>query len=371
MTSLNDLRTPAFIVDLPRLKANAARMQERARRMGARLRPHVKTHKTVEAARIQTEGGFSGITVSTLAEAEFFKKAGFDDITYAFPISASKLEAAAEIQEGIALNLIVEHPVQIRALEHFAQERSLRFSVFLEVDIGDGRSGVPWHLPRAAQLAKQLHDSPSVDFQGLMTHAGQSYEAPNPPKIIKIARKEQESLAKLLERLDQEGLACPTVSVGSTPTCMLYDESLQAANEIRPGNYIFFDKTQADLQSCSLEDCAASVLTTIVSHYPQRNEMLVDAGALAMSKDRGLIRDPQQDIVYGVGVDHPHLRLESLSQEHGIIGSKNNIDYAQFPIGTRLRLLPNHSCLTAACFPEYHVFDESGFRETWKPVRGW
>ncbi|HSR70023.1 MAG TPA: alanine racemase [Acidobacteriota bacterium] len=371
MTSLKDLRTPALIVDLERVEANAARMQENARRMGARLRPHVKTHKTLEAARIQTRDGFQGITVSTLAEAEFFKAGGFDDITYAFPITAAKLPAVAEIQDGIDFHIVVDHPAQIRAVEHYAERHRMRFSVLLEIDCGYGRSGVPWHTSRPLRLARRLDDSRHTAFQGLITHAGQSYAAPNPPKITKIARKEQENLGKLLQRLQEVDIDCPTVSVGSTPTCSLFVEELEAANEIRPGNYIFYDRTQADLQSCRPEDCAVSVLSTVVSHYPGRNEMLIDAGALALSKDRGLVRDARQEIVYGVGLDHPHLRVESISQEHGIVGSKNNIDFHQFPIGTRLRIIPNHSCLTAAGFPEYHVFDTQGFKEVWKPVRGW
>ena len=371
MGNIQDLRTPAFLIDLAVLQRNAQRMSELAQRCDVRLRPHTKTHKTLQIANTQTEGGFRGLTVSTLVEAEYYKQKGFSDITYAFPIHPAKLGEVERISEGIQLHILVDHQEQIQAVQEYASRHRSHFSVMLKIDCGYHRAGVDWSSARAVQMALKLERGRDVHFEGILTHAGHSYDAPNLPKISKIARQERDTMLRFAEKLESEGIYCQTISIGSTPTIM-QAESLEGISEIRPGNYIFFDKFQADVGTCQLEDCAATVLAGVVSHYPGRNQMLIDAGAVALSKDPGATHKfPGREVVYGAVLGHPQLKITSLSQEHGLVTADSSIPFQRHPIGSQLRIVPNHSCLTAACFPEYQVVEGDRVKESWRPLRGW
>jgi D-serine deaminase-like pyridoxal phosphate-dependent protein len=176
-------------------------------------------------------------------------------------------------------------------------------------------------------------------------------------------------MVKFAQRLQHDGIDCGTVSVGSTPTAV-HAPGWQSISEIRPGNYAFFDKFQADIGSCSLGEVAATVLTTVVAHYPQHNQMLIDAGALALSKDPGAAH-LVEEIVYGTVVGNPHLKIFNISQEHGLITSQAPIDFNNFPVGGLLQIIPNHSCLTAALFDRYHVVEGNQVVDQWRPMRGW
>jgi D-serine deaminase-like pyridoxal phosphate-dependent protein len=367
---IKELKTPAFLVDLPKLKSNIRSMKARARKQDVMLRPHVKTHKTAEIARMQVPDDAAGITVSTLAEARFYHNAGFDDITYAFPITPNKMAAAAELSSRIkSFHLLLDQPATAAALETCGRDNNVNFSVFLKVDCGYHRAGVDPSAPESVKLAGKLLASRHIQFTGILTHAGHSYHCRNREEIVGIARQERDIMVEFAERLKQHGIACDTVSVGSTPTAV-HSPGWQGVTEIRPGNYAFFDKFQADVGSCTLEDAAATVLTTVVAHYPQHNQMLIDAGALALSKDPGAVHLDNK-IVYGAVAENPQLKLFSISQEHGLITSETPIVFDDFPLGSLLQIIPNHSCLTAALFPEYHVVDGNQVVDKWKPMRGW
>ena len=367
---IDELKTPAFLVDLPKLKSNIRAMQERARTHGVRLRPHVKTHKTAEIARLQTPEEASGITVSTLAEARFFQKAGFDDITYAFPITPNKLDEAAELTGRLKrFHILLDQFETATAVVAYGRDNHVCFSVFLKIDCGYHRAGVDPSAPEGVQLAGQMQASKHIQFQGILTHAGHSYHCRNREEIIGVAQQERDVMAKFADRLNRNGIGCETVSVGSTPTAV-HAPGWQGISEIRPGNYAFFDKFQADIGSCSLEQAAATVLTTVVAHYPQHNQMLIDAGALALSKDPGAVH-LDEEIVYGAVPGHPLLKIFSISQEHGLVTSPAPIAFNNFPVGSLLRIIPNHSCLSAALFPTYHVVEGNRVIDEWKPIRGW
>ena len=367
---IEELKTPAFLVDLPKLKSNIRNMQERVRRHGVRLRPHVKTHKTAEIARLQIPDEACGITVSTLAEARFFQKAGFNDITYAFPISPNKLAEAAEITGRMKhFHILLDQLATATAVEAYGRDNNVCFSVFLKVDCGYHRAGVDPCAPESVHLADQMQASKHIRFRGILTHAGHSYHCRNPQETIAIARQERDVMVEFADRLKQHGAACETISVGSTPTAM-HAPGWQGVSEIRPGNYAFFDKFQADIGSCSLGQAAATVLTTVVAHYPQHNQMLIDAGALALSKDPGAVH-LDEEIVYGAVPGNPLLKIFSISQEHGLITSQTPIAFNNFPVGSLLQIIPNHSCLTAALFPKYHVVEGNRVVDEWLPTRGW
>jgi D-serine deaminase-like pyridoxal phosphate-dependent protein len=369
------LPTPCAVVDLDTVERNTRRMAERMARLGVRLRPHVKTHKCVEAARLQTRGHFGGITVSTLAEARHFASAGFRDITWAFPLPLPRIREAAELALSIdRLNLTIDNSAALHALETFPAASAFRFSVFLEVDCGDHRSGVDPGDPEAIALARRMAASEAIDFRGILTHAGHSYAARGVEEIREVAREERDAAAAFASRLRAAGVNVHDVSVGSTPTMSLA-ENLDGVTEARPGNYVFYDAFQASIGSCSLDDAAFSVLTTVVGHYPSRNRMIVDAGALALSKDAGP-RHVAEGCGFGeffdlAGRRLPELRLVKLSQEHGQIEGGEPLRYERYPLGSRLRIVPNHSCLAAALYDRYHVVQEGRVAAEWRPVRGW
>lgn len=333
------------------------------------FRPHVKTHKTVEIGRMQHDGEAGPITVSTLAEAEAFASEGFRNITYAVPIAPDKLARAAALASRIdRLNILLDSEAAYRAVVEYGRSHAFTFDVFLKVDCGYHRSGVDPTSPDSVRLAIALGRSEWIRFQGLLTHAGHSYHATSREEIRRVAAEEAACITRFRALLAAEGLGDIRRSVGSTPTAAVVDR-FSECDEVRPGNYVFFDAFQSTIGSCSLEDVAVSVLTTVVGSYPERDSIVVDAGALALSKDTGPDH-VEPEFGYGIVCDSElrrlPMRIVALSQEHGRIASKTHV-----PVGTKLRIIPNHSCLTAAMFPEYQIVDRGKIVDRWKPVRGW
>jgi D-serine deaminase-like pyridoxal phosphate-dependent protein len=371
----DQLSTPCALVDLDRLERNAAAMSQQARRLGVRLRPHVKTHKCVEAARLQTAGEHGGITVSTLAEARAFADAGFADITWAVPVALDRLGECAElVRRTYRFRLLVDHLHTVAELEAFAATEGLRFEVLLEADCGHHRSGVDPGDPAAVRLASAIQASPHMALAGILTHAGQSYRCGSRVEAAEVARHERNVMVTFAGRLRAAGIPVGEVSVGSTPT-VTAAENLSGVTEVRPGNYLFFDALQAAIGSCHVDEVAFSVLATVIGVYPERRELVVNAGALALSKDPGSIHvDPSCG--FGVVVDAtdqrpiPGQRVVSISQEHGVLRSDRPLDPSWQP-GGRLRILPNHACLAAACFDRFHVVRGIEIVDEWRPVRGW
>ncbi|HEX7832218.1 MAG TPA: alanine racemase, partial [Thermoanaerobaculia bacterium] len=280
-----NVTTPAFLVDRPIVARNCARMRTKARESGVAFRPHVKTHKSVEIGRMQHDGATSAITVSTLAEAEAFARDGFRDITYAMPIAPAKLERAAALAARIdRLNVLIDSEVAYRAIEEYAASHGVTFDVFLKVDCGYHRAGVDPDSPDSVRLALQLGRSEAIRFQGLLTHAGHSYNVRDREEVRRVAAEESGCLSRFRALLATEGLGEIRRSIGSTPTLSVV-ESFSECDEVRPGNYVFYDAFQATIGSCTLDDVAVSVLTTVVGSYPERGSIIVDAGALALSMD--------------------------------------------------------------------------------------
>ena len=365
----DQLTTPAFLADRSIVQRNCQRMRAKALASGVAFRPHVKTHKTTAVGRMQHGGAIGPITVSTLAEAEYFADDGFRDITYAVPIAPAKLERAAALASRIdRLNVLIDSELALRALEEYASSHDVLFDAFLKVDCGYHRAGVDPDSPDSVRLATAMARSERIRMQGLLTHAGHSYDAPDVADIRRIAAEESGSLTRFRALLATEGLGDTLRSIGSTPTASVV-ERFSECDEVRPGNYVFYDAFQATIGSCSLDDCAVSVLTTVVGSYPERGSLIVDAGALALSKDLGPSHiDPR--FGYGVVCDldlRPlPMKVIALSQEHGKLAAQTHV-----PVGTRLRIVPNHSCLTAAMFDRHHVIDRGTIVDEWKPVRGW
>ncbi|MFN2442330.1 MAG: alanine racemase [Thermoanaerobaculia bacterium] len=368
---LSEAATPSFLVNRERVERNCARMLEKARRSSVRLRPHVKTHKTLEGARLQLGTATGPITVSTLAEAEFYAAAGFDDITWALPLDPAKLERIDALARRCRLRLLIDHPDTVKAVEEYARARGGRYEVWLKVDSGARRSGVDPDSANAVELARHIASSDHVELLGLLTHAGHSYQAESREEILRIAAEEAAVLSRLRDRLESPRLER---SIGATPTASVV-ERFPECEEVRPGNYIFFDAFQSRLGSCSIDEVAVSVLVAVIGLYPDQNKVIVDGGALALSKDAGP-RHLDPEFGFGIVCDTSlrplPMRLVSMSQEHGQIFAAEPGAFAGIGIGTKLRIIPNHSCLTAAMFDSYLVHDGEGrLLEEWRPVRGW
>lgn len=344
-------------------------MRTKALASGVAFRPHVKTHKTLEIGRMQHGGAAGPVTVSTMAEAEFFAGGGFRDITYAVPIAPAKLERAAALARRVdRLNLVVDSEVALRAVESFHAAHGVVFDVFLKVDCGYHRAGVDPSDPDSARLAIALGRSEAVHFQGLLTHAGHSYHARDVEEVRRIAAEEMESLTRFRALIAGEGFGDVVRSIGSTPTTSVVD-SFGDADEVRPGNYVFFDAFQETLGSCRREEVAVSVLATVVGSYPSRGEAIIDAAALALSKDSGpdhIVPEFGYGVVCDLALRPLPARLVALSQEHGKLSMASPP-----PVGTKLRIIPNHSCLTAAMFDRYAIVAGDRVVDEWRPVRGW
>ena len=274
--------TPALLLDLDVLESNLARMARRSRELGVALRPHVKTHKCVQIAERQRAFGAHGFTVSTLEEARVFAQHGFHDLTWAFPAVLARLEELAGLPRGVRLGLTVDSGEAIEAIESL--ERS--YSVWLKVDCGYGRAGVEPQSEAGVELAAALAGSPRLEFAGILSHSGHAYRAASTSEIAAIAGQERELMVDFAARLRAAGIACPAVSVGSTPS-MARVRHLTDVTEVRPGNYALHDYTQLRLGSCDVVDCALTVLASVVSSRPAAGRCVTDAGALALSKDAG------------------------------------------------------------------------------------
>ena len=375
---LPDIATPAAVVDEARLTRNLERMQSRMNALRVQFRPHVKTAKCVEIARRQRALGAYAITVSTLKEAHEFFAAGFQDVLYAVAIAPAKLPAVEELrQRGCALKILVDSVDAARAVASLARASASGFEALIEIDTDGHRSGVKPDEPRLIDIGRALTDG-GCRLGGVMTHAGASYDCSTPATLRAIARQEHDGCVRAAERLRAAGLPCPIVSVGSTPTALSV-EDLTGVTEVRAGVYVFFDLFMAGVGVCTLDDIALSVLTTVIGHQSDKGWTIVDAGWMAMSRDRGT-QSQSIDQGYGVvcsadGTPIDDYVMTGANQEHGIIARRGGgpdaaIDQ-RFPIGTLLRVLPNHACATGAQFPDYHVVQADGSVRIWPRFSGW
>jgi len=329
----------------------------------------VKTHKSLEIARLQVDSSDPCVTVSTLAEAQFFSDGGFDDICWALPLAPCHLDSALDLaRECSGFSVLVDHPTAVDRIQQRAAARAQQIRVWLKVDCGYHRSGVDPMSPDTHAIAASIDRSPWTELQGLLAHGGHSYGARTPAEIQSVAQEERDSTVMLSQRLRQAGIHVPAVSIGSTPTLRGCSQ-LSGVDEIRPGNYIFFDRSQVAIGSCTSDEIAATVLGTVISRFPARRTAIVDVGGLALSKDSGESCLDYGKILDIEGRELEGLRLVSLSQEHGKILAEPGYDLPK--IHEKLRIHPNHSCLSAANFPEYHAHRGQDVIDIWRPIRGW
>ncbi len=356
LSRLNELTTPALLIDNVRFERNVDRLNRQLARLDVPLRPHLKTVKNVELAQRMLDGHLGGATVSTLAEADWFFSAGIDDLLYAVGIAPGKLDAVARrIRDGMRLMLVLDHPDAARAVAESASRHGIDFQVLLEVDADGHRAGFRPDDPSLVNAARILHEGGATPA-GVMVHAGGSYGCRDRDCLVRMAGEERDAAVAAVEALRAAGFDAPVVSVGSTPTA-IFAEDLTGVTEVRAGVYAFMDLVMAGLGVCELDEIAISVLTEVIGHRAREGEVIVDAGWMSLSRDRGTAG---QDVDQGYGVVcdaagrvlSPDVIVQSTNQEHGILARRDGepLDPGEFPIGRRLKVLPNHACATAGQF---------------------
>ena len=375
--SIATIRTPCLLLDEGKMQRNIDRMAERARSLGVGLRPHLKTCKSIEIADRMVPRLKGPATVSTLAEAEEFAASGFNDLLYAVGIAPQKLDRVTAIRaSGCDLAIILDSLEQAEAVAAASRASDDPIPVLIEIDSDGHRAGVRPDDAQLVGIGKEL-DQGGAELHGVMTHAGGSYDAAGADRHAEWAERERDAAVAAAERLRKAGLPCPVVSVGSTPTAM-GARDLTGVTELRAGVYVFQDLVMAGIGVCTLDEIAISVLATVVGARPDRGQVFVDAGWMALSRDRGT-RNQDVDQGYGLvcredGRPFDDLIIAGANQEHGVIEVRPASDalMPDLPIGTRIRILPNHACATAAQHAEYRVLDGgTSVVETWPRFGGW
>lgn len=372
------LRTPCLLVDEARMKRNIDRLSRHATSLGVTLRPHLKSTKSVEAARYVLANGNGPATVSTLVEAEVFARAGITDILYAVGISPDKLARVVALHHmGCRLTVLLDCAAQAEAVAAASQASEIALPAMIEIDSDGHRSGLTADDPALIEVGQILHKG-GAELCGVLCHAGGSYGSVGRTEHAKCAEEERLAVVNAATKLRNAGLPCPVVSVGSTPTAHAALD-LAGVTELRAGVYVFFDLVMAGIEVCDVDDIALSVLTTVIGHQTSRGWTICDAGWMAMSRDRGTANQ-RVDQGYGIVCDEagkviPGLIMIQANQEHGVIACRPDFDgvIPDFPVGTRLRILPNHACATAAQHQRYQVIPETAGADltTWARFGGW
>lgn len=377
MTLLTDLETPCLLLDRSRLERNTSAMTARCRALGVTLRPHVKTPKSLDIARIALGSAAGPITVSTLREAEYFAAHGFGDILYAVGIVPAKLPRLATIQRktGATIRVVLDSVMVAQSIATFAHGTEQRIEALIEIDCGEHRCGVASNDAALLAIADVLQGAPGVRLTGVMTHAGHCYGTNDIAAVRALAGIERDTAVAAAQRLRQRGHACPVVSVGSTPT-ILHAEHLTGVTEARCGVYALWDLAQVSRGVCGLDDIAATVLATVIGHNRNGRCLTIDAGALALSKDTGANKF-MPAAGYGLVGDAVTakplgpLSVTQVHQEHGTIDVPDAAWFERLPIGAQVRVMPNHTCMTCAAYDAYHVIEEGRVIDTWRRINGW
>ncbi len=381
--TLADPGTPFAALDHVRLLRNIERLATRVQSLGVVLRPHVKTAKCLEVAGLLFDGRPGPITVSTLAEAEAFADAGYRDIVYAVGIAPDKLaRVAALIARGVDITVLIDSITQAAAVAQLSRETGLRLPALIEIDCDGHRGGIRADDPVLVEVGSTVNDP--GELRGVLTHAGESYFADTPEALALAAENERAVATRAADVLRDAGLPCPVVSVGSTPTAHAAAD-LRGVTEVRAGNYVFFDLVMLGIGVCGIDDLALSVVVTVIGHRVDKGWIITDGGWMAMSRDRGTARQ-RVDQGYGVvttldGIPYPDLVMSDASQEHGVLTVRagSSAPLPDLPIGTRVRILPNHACATAAQHDGYRVINVTGsppgtapvINAVWPRVNGW
>ena len=368
-----ELPTPCLVLDRRILLRNLDMMARAVARHGVALRPHMKTAKSIEVARLagaaSGRDGVGPITVSTLAEAEYFAAHGVTDVLYAVGITPQKLEEIAKLKAvGTEVTVLTDDPEMASVIAaHPAAPKAV-----IEIDCGEGRGGVLADDPLLPEIGRRL----GAALAGVMTHAGHSYAGRTLAQMREIAERERLAVVGAAERLRAGGYAVPIVSMGSSPTA-LHAQSLVGLTEVRAGVYMFGDLFQSGIGTHRLDDIAVTVLASVIGRRPAQHRLLLDAGGLALSKDRSTADGPK-DYGFGLMLDEAGKRSYGESivrrayQEHGVVECDASLPLPELPIGAKVRVAPNHTCMTVAAHDRYYVVEGGDeVSAIWTRVNGW
>lgn len=344
-------------------------MIERCKRFGIQLRTNMKTHRTREAGHYMTDGSKMCISVSTLSEAEFYAAAGYDDITYAYPLSPDKIPQATQLLQRLEkFHVVIDNHVVLDALVSNRPTQGKKWSIFLKVNCGYNRAGVPYDDPQAVKLAMEIASKECVDFKGLYVHEGNAYNCKGENSIKETTSETWKKLIIFFNKLKEAGINCPIVAIGSTPSCSKPPDDVCGITEFHPGNYVFYDYQQFLIGSCDLSDIAVRVLTRVIGSYPERGQLLIDCGWTGLSLDS--FGKLTTGFCFFEG--HPNLKLLKMTQEVGIVEAvEGTLDLSLYPIGSFLKMIPYHACATAYMHPVYYVVEGDSVLDKWIPNRGW
>jgi D-serine deaminase-like pyridoxal phosphate-dependent protein len=378
LVTLGDLATPCLILDADRMDRNIARLRRQLDGFDVSLRPHLKTSKSIDVARRVMTSSAGPATVSTLKEATQFAAAGVRDIIYAVGIAPSKLARVLELRaKGVDLAVVLDTFEQAEAVATASREAGVRIPALIEIDCDGHRSGVlPTDRSRLVEIGRALERG--AELRGVLAHAGGSYNARGVDALRECAEAERAGVVDAANILREAGLSCPVVSVGSTPTAF-NATNLTGVTEVRAGVFVFFDLVMAGIGICRIEDIAISVLASVIGHQREKGWILIDAGWMAMSQDRGTSRQAVNQ-GYGVVCDiagnaYDDLIVADANQEHGIITVRpgSNRTLPNLAIGDRVRILPNHACSTGAQHRSYQVVHGASdvVEAEWPRFGGW
>jgi D-serine deaminase-like pyridoxal phosphate-dependent protein len=355
--------TPYLLIDGAKMERNIRKMADVARENGVTLRPHVKTHKIPGIAREQLEAGAAGITVAKVSEAEVMADGGMEDIFIAYPlVTEAKIRQAIRLGERMRLVVGVDSLEGARRLSVVAEDRALE--VRLEVDTGLRRTGVLYD--EAVGLAGEIAGMENLDLAGIYTYRGAVLAGSKTLELEKAGLEEGQIMVSLADQMRARGIGVEDVSVGSTPTAE-HVAKVDGVTEIRPGTYVFYDSMQARLDACSLDECAAVVVCTVVSR-PAPDLVVIDGGSKTFATDVAPGAEPLNLEGYGHIVGYPDAVLERLAEEHGMLSVDEDCD---LEVGDTLQIIPNHICSTVNLHDEvYLVGEDGGVEETRVAARG-
>lgn len=362
---LSDLPTPQVLVDNSRLRANMDRAQALANAAGVRLRPHAKTHKSPILATWQMERGAVGVCCAKVGEAEVFVDAGIADIRLPYPVNPANASRVIGLLDRAAISIIVDHRDVARGWSDAMQRAGRTLDVLIKVDVGFHRCGID---PAADPLAfvQTIASLPGLRLRGLLSHAGHGYHAASEAELAQVAAAERDILVDLQQRAARSGIALEELSVGATPT-LRFSARQTGLTELRPGNYVYFDRTQVALGAATLDDCALTVLATVVSK-PAADRIILDSGSKTLTNDvaRGVTKAPGYGAVLAGTGESPRredesLTIERLSEEHATVRVTGG---TRLEPGDRVRIVPNHSCVVSNLVDAIRLVDGDEVIET-------
>ena len=375
--NLEEVDTPCLILDKSLLEKNCFKARKKCLELNTILRPHLKTPKSIEIAKIALDNQEGPITVSTLNEAEYFASAGFKDILYAVCIIPKKLKRLNFIQQKYScmIRIVIDSVFVAQEILNYSKLHNGNFEILIEIDCGEGRSGLFHQDQKIRDISRVFAENDQTNLIGVLTHAGHSYSTKDKNEILSISNIERAEALASIKNFSNFNKMSPVISVGSTPT-MFLASNLDGISEIRAGIYMFWDLAQASRGICKIEEIAISVLASVIGHNHQRKRIIIDAGSLALSKDVSA-NNFMKEAGYGLvcnpdtGIPFDGLNVSEVHQEHGSIDLESTDWFENFPIGSLVRILPNHACLTCAAHERYNVLENEQITESWSRTNGW